>query len=440
LLRQPGRDTPQWRNEGSARFFFGLDRWAVEARHNDPWPVMAYNLQFRRDDVRVRQKCFAVPLAQSILAGEPAPDDPMVALVQFRFENTGDHPVTAELPVAYSHETPRTVNRRDELARGERWQTDTLIPLSDREQLTVEGDQLMGEFQGAPVLRLVFQTDMEAAPSADGVRFRKHLRPGEYCELLARIPFIALESAAEIEALRRLDFERCYDEMARYWRAENRKGAQIHTPDAHLNAAYAGHLPIVLMSDFGHPDGSGIVNTSVGACTYGNYTNESVMIIEELEQRGLMEEVRRRLAVWTRYQGTVGLKGRFTDHEGVFFGTDGLESGQSYNQHHGWALWALARHYLHTGDREWFASVADHVVRAAEWIARQRRETAVDLSPHSRGWERGFLPAGALEDVDDYFYWLSTNSLTWRGLESAAAALEQFGHPEARRFREEAEA
>jgi hypothetical protein len=439
LLRTPGHDTPRWKNEGNARFLFGLDQWPVEARHNDPWPIMAYNLQFRRDDVRVQQKSFAVPLAQSILAGEPAPDDTMIALVRFRFENTGDRPATAELPVAYSHKAPRTVNRRDELARGAREQTDTLVPLCDREQLTVEGDQIMGEFQGAPVLRMAFQTEMDALPAGECVRFRKELQPGECCELLARIPYVALASAAEIEALRSLDFDRCYDEMAEYWRAESRKGAQIHTPDAHLNAAYAGHLPIVLMTDLGHPDGSGIVNTSVGACTYGNYTNESVMILEELEQRGLAEEVRRRLAVWTRYQGTVGLKGRFTDHDGVFFGAGGLEAGQSYNQHHGWALWALARHYLHTGDREWFAGVAGNVVRAAEWVVRQRRETSGDL-PRSRGWERGFLPAGALEDVDDYFYWLSTNCLTWRGLDAAATALDHFGHPEAARFRQEADA
>jgi len=163
------------------------------------------------------------------------------------------------------------------------------------------------------------------------------------------------------------------------------------------------------------------------------------MIIEELEQRGLVEEVRRRLAVWTRYQGTVGLNGRFTDHDGVFFGAGGLEAGQSYNQHHGWALWYMARHYLHGGDRNWFAGVADSVVRAAEWIVHQRRETLSEL-PNSRGWERGFLPAGALEDVDDYFYWLSTNCLTWRGLDAAAEALERFGHPEAAHFRQEADA
>lgn len=439
VLRPPGRDTLRWKNEGDARFLFGLDRWAPEGRHNDPWPVMGYTLQFRCDDVRVQQKCFAVPLARSILEGEPAPDDTIVALVRFSFENTGDRSVTAELPVAYSHKTARASNRRDELAHAVRRQTDTLVPLCEREKLAVQGDRVVGEFQGAAVLRLAFQTDMEAVEAEDGVCFRRALQPGERCELLLRIPYVALESGAEMEALGGLDFARCYDEMAQYWRAESRKGAQIYTPDPHLNAAYAGHLPIVLLTDLGYPDGSGIVNTSVGTATYGNYTNESVMIIEELEQRGLVEEVRRRLAVWTRFQGTVGLIGRFTDYEGVFFGAGGLESGHSYNQHHGWALWYLARHYLHTGDREWFAGVVDNVVRGADWIIRQRQETRVEL-PHSRGWERGFLPAGALEDVDDFFYWLSTNSLTWRGLDSAAMALERFGHPEATRVRREADA
>ncbi|MBN1935521.1 MAG: hypothetical protein JW934_12710 [Anaerolineae bacterium] len=439
MLKQAGRDTPRWKNQGDARWLFGFDRWAVEGRHNDPWPVMAYNLQFRRNDVRAQIKSFAVPLTQSILAGEPRPDDIIVALMRFSFQNVGDHPAPAELPVAYSPNAAKTHNRRDELGHGVRDQTDTLVPLCPRETLILDGDRLLGEFEETTVLRMAFQTDMTATFTAGGVNWRKELGPGERCEFLARIPYVAVESQAELDALRGLDWDRCYDEMAQYWRAESRKGAQIHTPDAHLNAVYAGHLPIVLISDLGHPDGSGLVNTSVGTATYGNYTNESVMIIEELAQRGLIDQVRRRLAVWTRYQGTVGLIGRFTDYEGLFFGAGGLESGQSYNQHHGWALWALACHYLHTDDREWFEQVVPNVVRGVEWIVRQRRETMGDL-PHSRGWERGFLPAGALEDVDDFFYWLSTNCLTWRGLDSAAAALKQYGHPQAVQYQEEADA
>lgn len=439
VLRPPGRDTPKWRNEGNARILFGLDRWATESRFNDPWPVMAYNLHFRRGDIRVRQKCLAVPLARSILAGEPAPDDTIAALVRFQFENTGDRPATVELPIAYSTKAPRSCNRRLEWASGGRSQTDSLVPRCSREKLTVKGDLLVGEFQGTPVMRLAFRTTMTVAPAGDRVWFREELRPGQSCELLVRVPYVALESAAELEALRTLDFARAYAEVAQYWRLESRKGAQIRTPDAHLNAVYAGHLPMVLMTDLGHPDDPRLVNTSVGTSTYGNFTNESAMILEELDQRGLPAEVRRRLEVWVRYQGTVGLRGRFTDHEGVLFGAGGLESGHSYNQHHGWGLWSLARHYLHTGDRHWFAGVADSVVAGAEWIVRQRRQTTGTL-PSSRGWERGFLPAGALEDVDDYFYWLSTNCLTWRALDSAATALARFGHPTAGRYRRDANA
>ena len=60
--------------------------------------------------------------------------------------------------------------------------------------------------------------------------------------------------------------------------------------------------------------------------------------------------------------------------------------------------------------------------------------------PNSRGWERGFLPAGGLEDVGDWNYWLSTNALTWAGVDRVAEAFEAIGHPEARRMRKESDA
>jgi hypothetical protein len=90
-------------------------------------------------------------------------------------------------------------------------------------------------------------------------------------------------------------------------------------------------------------------------------------------------------------------------------------------------------------DREWFARVAGSVIAGADWIFRQRRLTMGEL-PHSRGWEHGFLPAGSLEDVTEYYYWLSTNCLVWRGADHAARALEAFGHTAAGRVREEADA
>jgi hypothetical protein len=186
------------------------------------------------------------------------------------------------------------------------------------------------------------------------------------------------------------------------------------------------------------PGEPGLVNTSVGSSSYGNFANEACMVIQELDQRGLSEEAEARLDLFIRYAGTAKQPGNFTDFEGSFYGAGGWECGD-YNQHHGWVLWYLAEHFLLTRDRAWFGRVADAVIAGADWVFRQRRNTMADL-PHSRGWERGFLPAGSLEDVTDFCYWLSTNCFTWRGTDAAARALEAFGHPQASRVRLESDA
>ena len=170
-------------------------------------------------------------------------------------------------------------------------------------------------------------------------------------------------------------------------------GAHVKTGEPNLDALYKSHVAHVELTDSRMCSDPSLINTSVGSSTYGNYPNESCMIIEELDERGLHEQARQRIAVWLKYQSTVGLIGLFTDHEGVFFGADGYESGASYDQHHGWVLWYIAKHFFFTGDVEWLKSVADQLIKGVDWVARQRKETEKDLV-HSRGWEKGFLAAG----------------------------------------------
>ena len=206
-----------------------------------------------------------------------------------------------------------------------------------------------------------------------------------------------------------------------------------------MNQLHDLHMPIVDISDVAMPDDPWLINTSVGTSTYGNYTNESCMIVEDLQQRGLFEESRRRIAVWLKHQSSVGMAGRFSDQDGVFYGAGGFEGGHYYNQHHGWALWAIANQFLYERDEQWFGEVADAVVAGADWVFRQRQLTMGGV-PFSRGWEYGFLPPGGLEDVGDFWCWLSTNALTWRGVDTAARALEMIGHEQAPRIRTEANA
>ncbi|NQT20668.1 MAG: hypothetical protein HQ592_13255 [Planctomycetes bacterium] len=434
----PGKDTPRYANEGSGRFFFGLEDWATLGRCTDPAPVPAYNVRLRRAAIELEQTTFAVPLERSILEGEPAGDESIVCMARFRFTNTGDSPATAELPIRYSRDSGLSKTPYSPFAEGLAGYTDRLLPAGTAEPLRVRGGRVYGTWKRKPAIRCAIDSTMTLRTNGKGVVISKHLQPGESCEAVVKIPYINIDTTKELKALDTLDANRCHAEMARFWQDEIRKGAQVHTPVPQLNNLHAAHLQHVQITDFAMPGDPGLINTSVGASMYGNFPNESCMIVQELDQRGMVDDARRRLETWVRYQGTAPQPGNFTDFDGMYFGAGGYEAGY-YNQHHGWVLWRLCEHFLYNGDKAWFRSVAESVIAGADWVFRQRRNT-MRLLPHSRGWEHGFLPAGSLEDVTDFFYWLSTNVLTWRGVDSAARALEEIGHPEAGRVRREADA
>ena len=415
-----GKDTDRFKNRGSSIFFFGLENWFIFARFPDPEPALVYNIHARREGLVVEQKSFAVPLLTPIATESWAGDDPVVALVRFRFRNAGGEPVVAELPISYSQGFVGPALRLT------------------KDKLTVSGTRIESDWQGHPVLRCTVQTTMSISEHGDRVTLAQRLEPGETCEATLKIPFIALETPDELKAFDTLQFDPSYQQVVQYWQEVGRRGASVHTPEPQLAALHTSHLAHVLVTDMLMPDGSGLVNTSVGTSTYGNFSNEACMIVNDLDQRGLHDEARKRLGIWLKYQGTVPQPGNFTDYDGMFYGAGGYECG-AYNQHHGWVLWCLCEHFFLTRDEEWLRSVADKVIAGAEWVFRQRRNTMTTL-PHSRGWEHGFLPAGSLEDVTDFYYWLSTNALTWRGVEWAARALEAIKHPEAARVRKEADA
>ena len=443
----PARDTPRFKNSSAggrqylpaARFFFGLERWYSIGCHCDPAPVMAFNVAARRDGMVVEQKSIALPLLDPEMDRDMNCDDPMVALVRFRFTNTNAHAQVARLTLRHSQCSGRTMGHQGYLGRKRGAEHDDyLVPISPFENLRVVEDQIRGEWNGEDVLRCAYQADTPAAAHGQVVALAKELAPDQTWEIVFKIPFIALDAPEEMAALGRLEFERCYSAVRRYWQRTARRGARVRTPVPQINELFDFSMPHQEVSDSLLPDGSGLIHVPTGVTTYRDYPKETALMTQALDERGLHDEARRRLGVWLRFQGTKPLPGMFTDHDGVFFGSGGYE-GMGYNQHHGWILWALAQHLFLTGDDAWFANVAPAVIKGVEWIIRQRQNTMRSL-PHSRGWERGFLPAGSLEDVEDYNYWLSTNVVTWWGMDHAARALAEIGHPEAARLQREADA
>ena len=200
-----------------------------------------------------------------------------------------------------------------------------------------------------------------------------------------------------------------------------------------LNEFYradAGHL---LINCEGDPDNAGRRFARVGSFAYGAYGNESCMMVVDLDRRGYYKEAQECLDAWLHYQGTVALPGDFSTKKGVLYGAGGLEAG-GYNQHHGWILWMLGEHYRFTRDEAWLRGAAPGILAGADWIINETKRTA-----NRHELERGLLPPGDLEDIGDWWTWLSTSCYTWRGLDTAAWALEQINHPEAPRVRQEAD-
>jgi hypothetical protein len=259
------------------------------------------------------------------------------------------------------------------------------------------------------------------------------LKQGQSAVVVVKVPYVVLEGEREKKQLGQLSFERERDRVAGYWRRKLDAGARLVTPEPMLNEFYRSHAMHLLVNCEREP-GSGRRFARVGSFGYGAYGNESCMMVLDLERRGMHEVAQDCLDAWLHYQGTVGLPGSFGGKEGVLYGAAGYEAG-GYNQHHGWILWMLAEHYGFTRDRGWLQGAASGMVAGADWILREAARTE---GRHEL--ERGLLPAGSLEDIGDWWTWLSTSCYTWRGLDRAAWALGEIGHPEAARLKRGADA
>lgn len=308
------------------------------------------------------------------------------------------------------------------------------------EDLAVEGLLALAPFRGERRVRFVVGLGGRGALAKDGraCRWEIDLRPGEGHTVWIAIPSVTIASPEEIEAVRRRSFERDSARVLAYWRELTARGAEIATGEPWLDGFYRAHLRHLLVNCVREP-GSDRLHAHVGTFAYGVFPDESAMMVSDLDRRGCHREAERCLESFLAYQGTASLPGNFSSRDGLFYGSGGHEMG-GYPKSHGWVLWCLAEHWRLTRDRAWMARAAPRIVRGCDWVVRERKRT-MELGPRGeRPLEYGFLPAGSLEDVTDYWYWVVTNACTVWGFESAASALEDYGHEEAPRLIAEARA
>lgn len=396
----PARDTPRLALEkGPVKFAFGLPKKPIE-RHIEEESIPTCITTWERDGVRITQTAFATTLNGMKPDAPPAPDAIAVAMLRFDFTNTTDGPLTTTLPIRITNsETSATVH-------------------IDADGLIRNGSQVRGQVVADPLPDVLTNQLYCSVPLA------AHAMKS----ITIKAPYLPLIENSEASALKSLDFQQEEKTTADYWRQTLEKSARLITPEPVLNDFYravAGHL---LINSEREP-GSNRRFARVSSFNYGVYGNESCMMVLDLDRRGYHQEAADCLETWLHYQGTVGLPGDFDSKQGVLYGADGYEAG-GYNQHHGWILWTLVEHYRFTRDDAWLRHAIPGIIAGADWIIRESARTTnrLDLA-------EGLLPPGDLEDIGDWWNWLSTSCYTWRGLDSAAWALEQIHHPDAARIR-----
>jgi hypothetical protein len=402
----PARDTPRLALEKPpVQIQFGLPENPVE-RHIEEESIPTCITSWDRDGVGIVETAFATTLDGTRAdAPPPAPDACAVTMLRFDFTNTTTDSRRAELPITFSGGETYDHLRLDE--RGLIWNGNQL-----------RGQIVAGQFPVVRTNQLYWSIPLPAHGTSS---------------VIVKLPFLPLIEPSETAALATLDFERERQATGNYWRRVLNRSARLITPEPVLNDFYravAGHL---LINSELEP-GSSRRFARVGSLNYGVYGNESCMMVLDLDRRGYHREAADCLDTWLHYQGTVGLPGEFDSKDGVLYGAAGYEAG-GYNQHHGWILWTLAEHYRFTRDQAWLRRAAPGIVAGANWIIR---ETA--RGGHPDALAEGLLPPGDLEDIGDWWTWLSTSCYTWRGLDGAAWALEQIQDPEAPRIRAAAEA
>lgn len=432
-LRGPGRDADRrpWTEKALSY------RWSLNAegeRHPERWleentlPII--HTRWASGDIQLHQQCFATTLMEPIGHNEAdrRGDETLALLDRIDLTNSGSDDQDVSLLLTIEPHRDLFLEAEGILALRQASDANEhagLTPVRGRFDVNGLGALCLDETQ----------------PQA--LRYSVRLRPGESHTVYFFATYIELLEDRELDALRHQSFEDRKAECIAYWKARFARGMQYDVPEPLLNDLWKANLwhvdittdkdPVTLL----HEHGAATVR-------YAVFPNETAMVAQSLEMRGLHEDAFRLLEPMLVCQSVKALPGNFISKEGLMYGChpdaeNDPYTAQGYNMHHGWAQWKLAEHYLYTRDQSYLERIAPSLVAASDWVTRERKATMISNPDGSRPLEYGLAPAGDLEDVEEYLYWYATNAYYYAGMKVTADVLAEIGHPEAPRLAREAQ-
>lgn len=397
----------------------------------DGWLPIVYH-RWETDQIRYEQTSVATPLMCDIASLQTETGTETVVLAtRFDLLNTSHEERDAWLWMEISRPSPCRLTLQNLLVLSrpsDKSHHPGFLPLRCRFDIHGRGALDIAVLEpGGPGS---YRKDLSSTSSPrEAVRYRLKLRPGEHHAIDLFVPYIELLDKQELEALCKMSFTNLLHSVERFWRERVTRGMTYEVPDRYLNEFFKANLWHVLISTDIDPFTRQYQH---GAAThhYKNYLNETAMVARSLEMRGEHEAAARLIETFLANQSVKGLPGNFRSKEGVLYAAHPEEpdpyTAQGYNMHHGFGMWAAAEHYLWTRDIQYLARIAPRLLAAADWVINERQNTkTVDPARKHRRPEFGLVPAGDLEDVDEYLYYYATDAYYHLGMKRVAQAFAE---------------
>lgn len=211
-----------------------------------------------------------------------------------------------------------------------------------------------------------------------------------------------------------------------YWKGLIAPSMRVEVPDPLLmNVICASQVHCLLAAR--NEDRGARVSPWISSDRYGPLESEANSIVRGMDMMGHPDFARRSLEYFIHRYNKAGY---------VTTGYTMVGTGEH--------LWTLGEHYQRTADRAWLGKLAQELSRVCQWVVRQRAKTQrVDVHGQKVP-EYGLTPPGVTADWPRYAYRFFNEAQYCAGLEAAATALADVGHPkaaalakEARQYRED---
>ncbi len=277
--------------------------------------------------------------------------------------------------------------------------------------------------------------------TVQGIHADISLRAGEDQTFFIALPFIPRLSQEERTRLASLDYHQERERVLDYWRRVTADTVPFDVPEAKFMSFARAVIPHIRISTTKDPK-SGLYMVPAASYDYPVYANEAAFQCVMLDALGNHSVTTEYLETFIRLQGSKPFDGTYVgDQHEVYHGArvdkDYDYTAYEYNLDHGTVLWALGEHYFFTRDKDWLRRVVPSMKMAADWIVKQRKLTQL-MDGEERIPEYGLLPAGHLEDNDDWGHWFSVNAFAAVGMTRLAQGLVDLEDPSAGQYTQEA--